>query len=337
MSNKSRDVSEPRERNESDKPVFITQNPAMKELLNKIKLVANTKASLLITGENGTGKEVLARLVHYYSSRSNEDMVAVNCGAIPPDLVESELFGHEKGAFTGASDKKEGCFELADKGTLFLDEIAEMPKEIQVKLLRAVELRSFRRVGGKKEINVEVRIVSATNKVLIDEINSGNFREDLFYRLNVIELFIPPLRNRRGDIPLLITYYKNVIAETYEMEPIEFSDECMGIFKSYDWPGNVRELKNIVERCAVLCEGEEVQVDSIPAHIRNENNAYPANLDSEFDKYIQIPIGISLEEVERKVINHTLSSVDNNKTEASKILGFSRKTLHNKLERYAQK
>src|SRR5699024_8681968 len=200
-----------------------------------------------------------------------------------------------------------------------------------------VELRAFRRVGGKKEIDVDVRIISATNKKLIDQINSGSFREDLFYRLNVIELSIPPLRNRREDIPLLITYYKNVIAETYQMDPVEFSDECMGIFKSYGWPGNVRELKNIVERCAVLCEGKEVQVESIPSHIRDEDKIYPVNTDSKFDKYIQIPIGISIKEVERKVINHTLNSVDNNKTEASKILGFSRKTLHNKLERYAQK
>ena len=170
------------------KPVFITQNQAMKDLLEKAKLIARTKATLLVTGENGTGKEVLARLVHYYSSRKDKDMVAVNCGAIPSDLVESELFGHEKGAFTGASGKKEGCFELADKSTLFLDEIAEMPKEIQVKLLRAVEMRAFRRVGGKKEIDVDVRIISATNKELIGQINAGNFREDLFYRLNVIEL-----------------------------------------------------------------------------------------------------------------------------------------------------
>src|SRR5699024_6542584 len=147
--------------------------------------------------------------------------------------------------------------------------LAEMPKEIQVKLLRAVEMRAFRRVGGKKEIDVDVRIISATNKELIGQINAGNFREDLFYRLNVIELSIPPLRNRRGDIPLLINYYKNVIAESYQMETIEFSDECMEILKSYNWPGNVRELKNIVERCAVLCEGEEVQVESIPSHIRD--------------------------------------------------------------------
>lgn len=323
---------------EKGKPVFITQNQVMKELLAKIKLIAKTKATLLITGENGTGKEVMASLVHYFSSRSDHEMVAVNCGAIPSDLVESELFGHEKGAFTGASEKKKGCFELADKSTLFLDEIGEMPKEMQVKLLRAVELQSFRRVGGKEEIDVDVSIVSATNKVLIDEVKSGNFREDLYYRLNVIELYIPPLRNRREDIPLLISYFISHFADIYEIDPIEFSDECMAIFKAYDWPGNVRELKNIVERCVVLCEGGKVQADTIPSHLRIENRAYPAFTKSrEFGKYIQVPIGVSLEEVERKVINQTLTSVDNNKTEASKILGFSRKTLHNKLEKYAEK
>lgn len=327
-------LGNPRER---EKPVFITQNQAMKDLLAKIKLVAKTKATLLITGENGTGKEVMARLVHYYSSRSDQDMIAVNCGAIPTDLVESELFGHEKGAFTGASEKKEGCFELADKSTLFLDEIGEMPKETQVKLLRAVELQSFRRVGGKKEIDVDVSIISATNKILIDQVKSGHFREDLFYRLNVIELYIPPLRKRREDIPLLISYFTNHFADIYNMDSIEFSEECMGILKAYDWPGNVRELKNIVERCVVLCEGKEVQADAIPSHIHAQDNNYPVYPENEFDKYIQIPVGISLEEVEQKVINHTLSSVDNNKTEASKILGFSRKTLHNKLEKYSNK
>lgn len=316
------------------KPVFITQNREMKDLLGKVKLAAKTKASLLITGENGTGKEVFAQLVHYFSSRSQKRMVEVNCGAIPSELVESELFGHEKGAFTGANEKKEGCFELADKSSLFLDEIGEMPKSTQVKLLRALELQKFRRVGGRKEINVDVRIISATNKKLADQIKADNFREDLYYRLNVIKLSIPPLRKRRGDIPLLIDYYKNDIADTYQMDDIYFSDACMEVLKAFDWPGNVRELKNVVERCAVLCEGEEVQIESIPKHIRGQKKVYPTGMESQFDKYIQIPIGISIKEVERKVINHTLSSVDNNKTEASKILGFSRKTLHNKLKRY---
>lgn len=321
----------------SKKPVLITENPIMEELLSKIKLVAKTKATLLITGENGTGKEVLAQLVHYHSARSNKSMVNINCGAIPSELVESELFGHEKGAFTGAHARKEGCFELAHKGTLFLDEVGEMPKPIQVKLLRAVELGSFRRVGGKEEIEVDVSLISATNKILIDQVKSGSFREDLFYRLNVIELYVPPLRHRKEDTPLLVNYYKEHFENCYSLEPIEFSDECMDMFYSYDWPGNVRELKNVVERCVVLSEGEKVDISAIPTRIHRGETIYPVCTGNPNDRILQIPIGTSLEEVERRVIDQTLHSVDNNKTEAAKILGFSRKTLHNKLDKYQKK
>jgi DNA-binding NtrC family response regulator len=316
------------------KPVFITQNPVMKELLAKVMLVAKTKATLLITGENGTGKEVLAQLVHYHSSRSKNELVAINCGAIPSELVESELFGHEKGAFTGAHARKEGCFEMADKSTLFLDEIGEMPKSVQVKLLRAVELGAFRRVGGKEEIDVDISLISATNKVLFDQVQSGSFREDLFYRLNVIELYVPPLRHRKEDIPLLVEFYKNHFVEIYGIEDIVFSDEIMEMFLSYDWPGNVRELKNIVERCVVLSDGKEITADIIPSRIHRGDNIYPACKGNRYDNIIQIPIGTSIEEIERRVIDQTLYSVDNNKTEAAKILGFSRKTLHNKLTKY---
>ncbi|PAU92863.1 transcriptional regulator [Aliifodinibius salipaludis] len=318
----------------SKKPVFITQNPTMKDLLGKVRQVAKTKATLLISGENGTGKEVLAQLVHYHSNRSENELVAINCGAIPSELVESELFGHEKGAFTGAHARKEGCFELAHKSTLFLDEIGEMPKSVQVKLLRAVELGSFRRVGGKEEVNVDISLISATNKVLFDQVQSGSFREDLFYRLNVIELYVPPLRHRKEDIPLLVDFYKSHFVENYGIEEIVFSEEIMEMFLSYDWPGNVRELKNIVERSVVLADGEEVTPDVIPSRIHRGENIYPVSKGSAYDKIIQIPIGTSLEEIERKVIDHTLYSVDNNKTEAAKILGFSRKTLHNKLTKY---
>lgn len=318
------------------KPVLITQNAIMKELVSKIKLVAKTKATLLITGENGTGKEVLARMVHYYSTRSKKPMITINCGAIPSELVESELFGHEKGAFTGAQAQKEGCFELADNGTLFLDEVGEMSKEIQVKLLRAVELGSFRRVGGKEEIEVDVSLISATNKILIDQVKSGNFREDLFYRLNVIELYVPPLRHRKEDIPLLISYFLDYFTQTYGIDEIEFSDECMAMFMSYDWPGNVRELKNIVERSVVLSNGEDIHPNAIPSCIHRGENIYPVCSGSSSNNVIQIPIGTSLEEVERRVIDQTLYSVDNNKTEAAKILGFSRKTLHNKLDKYGR-
>lgn len=318
----------------SKKPVLITQNSIMEELLNKIKLVAKTKATLLIMGENGTGKEVLAQLVHYYSARRNSSMVTINCGAIPSELVESELFGHEKGAFTGAHARKEGCFELAHGSTLFLDEVGEMPKAIQVKLLRAVELGSFRRVGGKDEIDVDVSLISATNKILMDQVKSGSFREDLYYRLNVIELYVPPLRHRKEDIPLLVNYYKNLFVERYNIEDIEFTDDAMEMFLSYDWPGNVRELKNVVERCVVLSEDEKVDLQAIPARIHRGENIYPVSTGVSQSNIIQIPIGTSLEEIERRVIDQTLFSVDNNKTEAAKILGFSRKTLHNKLDKY---
>ena len=321
---------------EKEKPVLITQNAVMKELVTKIKMVAKTKAKLLIMGENGTGKEVLAQLVHYYSARSHKPMININCGAIPSELVESELFGHEKGAFTGAHERKEGCFELADNSTLFLDEVGEMPKPIQVKLLRAVELGSFRRVGGKEEIDVDVSLISATNKILMDQVKSGSFREDLFYRLNVIELYVPPLRHRKEDIPLLVRYYKNLFVDRYNMEDIEFTDDSISMFMEYDWPGNVRELKNIVERCIVLSNGGKVDLKVIPTRIHQKENIYPVSHANSNSNMLQISIGSSLEEIERQVIDKTLNSVDNNKTEAAKILGFSRKTLHNKLDKYEQ-
>jgi DNA-binding NtrC family response regulator len=309
----------------------------MRDLQEKIKLVAKTKATLLITGENGTGKEVLSQLYHYYSNRRNKPMVSVNCGAIPSDLVESELFGHEKGAFTGAHSRKEGCFEQADGGMLFLDEIGEMSFDNQVKLLRAIELGSFRRVGGKEEIEVDINLVSATNKVLMDQVKAGSFREDLYYRINVIELYIPPLRHRKEDIPLLIDFYKSYYADLYEAETITFSEDCMQTLTAYDWPGNVRELRNMVERIVVLSQGQEVNPALLPASITKTKQLHsPAYAGDMSEDIIQIPIGMSLKEVEQRVIQRTLESVENNKTEAAKILGFARKTLHNKLDQYEQ-
>lgn len=322
----------------NQKPVFLTQNDVMIDLVKKVKQVAQRGCTaLLITGENGTGKEVIAQLYHYYSSRRDNPMVAVNCGAIPDDLAESELFGHEKGAFTGAHTQKKGCFELADGGTLFLDEIGEMPQPMQVKLLRVVELGSFRRVGGTEEIEVDISLISATNKVLIDQVKSGDFREDLFYRINVIELFIPPLRHRKEDIPLLVNYYKESYKELYSLNEMEFSEECMDAFMGHDWPGNVRELKNVVERCMVLCEGDKIELEKLPPRIRKGDEIYPVNGNHYSDEVMQIPIGTSLEKIEQHVIGRTLNSVDNNKTEAAKILGFTRKTLHNKLDKYRDK
>lgn len=317
------------------KPVLLTQDNAMKELVSKVKQVAQRGCpALLINGENGTGKEIIAQLYHYYSSRQANPMIAVNCGAIPSDLVESELFGHEKGAFTGAHTQKKGCFELADEGTLFLDEIGEMPHAMQVKLLRVVELGSFRRVGGSEKVQIDISLISATNKVLIDQIKAGSFREDLFYRLNVIELYIPPLRHRKEDIPLLVNYYKEHYMELYDFPNKEFSENCMEVFMEHDWPGNVRELKNVVERCIVLCEEEKIELDLLPSRIRKGDEIYPVNGSDYSKEMMQIPIGTSLEKVEEWAIGHTLNLVDNNKTKAAKILGFTRKTLHNKLDKY---
>lgn len=320
--------------NSGKKPVMITQDPLMLDLYRKVKLAAKTNVSVLITGENGTGKEVLAGLLHYHSARSKKDMVVVNCGAIPNELVESELLGHERGAFTGAVSLKKGCFEMADQSTLFLDEIGEMSLSAQVKLLRAVESGSFRRVGGKDEINVDVNLITATNKTLSEEVIEGNFREDLYYRLNVVELQIPPLRHRKADIPLLLEFYKNHFQEKYEVEEIEFDGACIELLLEYDWPGNVRELKNTVERCSVLHEGKIITEASLPASILKKEKKFYTTLKNGHGNYLQIPLGISMEEVERHVINHTLRSVDNNKTEAAKVLGFARKTLHNKLDKY---
>lgn len=319
------------------KPLFITQSPIMLDLLEKIKLSAKTGASVVITGENGTGKEVLAQLLNYYCDRTKKNMVAINCGAIPSELVESELFGHEKGAFTGAHSKKEGCFELANKGMLFLDEIGEMPLGIQVKLLRAVELGSFRRVGGKEEIHVDVKLVSATNKVLIDQVKSGSFREDLYYRLNVIELYVPPLRHRKEDISLLCEFFINYFKDSYGIEKLEMDEECLELFMAYDWPGNVRELKNVIERSIVLSNRRFITADLLPPNIRkNKGPKNPFEFATDYESVMQIPIGLSIEEIERHVIEQTLQSVDYNKTEAAKILGFARKTLHNKLDKYKQ-
>jgi DNA-binding NtrC family response regulator len=322
------------------KPFFITRNAIMLDLIEKIKLVAKTRATVLITGENGTGKEVVAQLINYFSDRSRNPIVAINCGAIPSELVESELFGHEKGAFTGANTKKEGCFELANNGTLLLDEIGEMPLHIQVKLLRAVELGTFRRVGGKKEIQVNVRLISATNKVLLDQVKSGSFREDLFYRLNVIELYVPPLRHRKDDVSLLAEYFLNHLTACYQIEKIGINEDCMKFLMAYDWPGNVRELRNVIERAVVFSNGRLITPDMLPVSIKKneaqEQKSILAPVVGNSENMMHIPVGVSLEEIERRVIKQTLHSVDNNKTEAARILGFARKTLHNKLDKYKE-
>ncbi len=304
-------------------PVFISQSPAMTDILSKIRMIANSQASVLITGESGTGKEVIANLIHHYGNNAERPFVAINSAALPKDVVDNELFGHEKEAFTGAVSKKSGCFELANNGTLFLDEILEMHPQTQAKLLRAIENKSIRRLGGKEDIKVDVRVVSATNRNISNSLKSGELREDLFYRLSVIEIPLPALRERKEDIPLLVDHFITTLTKKNGNGKKRFSDESMEMMMAFDWPGNIRELRNIVERVLLVCPDDVITPDYLPEHISGHKAA---------GKYITIPVGTSFSVIERMVIDQTLISVNNNKSAAARILGLSRKTLHNKLQ-----
>lgn len=317
---------------ENREPLLVTRNSVMKKLCSRVEMVAETSAPVLITGESGTGKEVIARMIHNKSERSNNEFVAMNCGALPNDIVESELFGHEEGAFTGAVKQKQGCFELANQGTLFLDEVAEMNPDMQVKFLRAVELGSFRRLGGQDEISVNTRLISATNQNLKKALNRGTFREDLFYRLGVIQLTIPPLRSRKDDIPILTRYFLNMFRKKYDKDVDSWSEQFMEKMLAYDWPGNVRELKNVMERCLIMAHDEVLTDRNLPAEISdNKRNSDPFHYEN---GHINVPIGASVEEAEKSLIKKTLASVDDNISEAARILGYSRATLYKKLESY---
>lgn len=306
----------------ADGPMLIGESKSIREMRFAISLVAKSETPVLITGESGTGKEVVARLIHRESNRADKAFVAINCAAFPKDVIENELFGHERGAFTGALGKKLGYFELADHGTLFFDEIAEMNVETQAKLLRAIETKAFHRLGGKGEIHVDIRTVGATNKDIPTSLKNGEFREDLYYRFSVIEICIPPLRERREDIPLLIEYFMQKFSLKHGKEPKRFSEECLSLFLEHDWRGNVRELQNLVERALIICPDEVITTSALPTKMWAENK--PPNL-------INISVGSSTVDAERALILNTLASVGNNKSKAARILGVSRKTLHNKL------
>lgn len=357
-----------------EEPDFIAVSQSMQELCRQVTRMADTDATVLLNSESGTGKEIISKMIHCRSRRSNKPFVALNCGAISSSIIESELFGHEKGAFTGAHKQKKGCFELADKGTLFLDEIGEMPQEMQVKLLRAVEQKSFRRLGGDKEVEVDVRIVAATNRDMDLAVASGEFRRDLYYRLSVIELNILPLRKRKEDIPALIEYFMNLFSDKYSCSDKRLSEHSVRLLLDYSWPGNVRELRNVIERCVIMCPEDLITPDHLthrlfgvadlgnagnegaavdsPAEPHMNGNGYsPASADEESDQLpnespketanepprVQIPVGATIQEAERMLIDKTLSMVDNNKSEAARILGFSRQTLHNKLNEYTDR
>lgn len=297
----------------------------MREIQSMIHLVADSPTPVLITGESGTGKDVVARLIHMSSPRADLPFIAINCAAVPRDVFENELFGHEHGAFTGALTKKSGYLEMADKGTLFLDELAEMEPDTQAKLLRVIETKTFRRLGGKSEMSADVRMLAATNKDVQQALAAGEMRLDLYYRFSVIEIYLPPLRERKQDIPDLVTYFLKYFCQKHKKVLKRFSDEAMRAFMQYDWPGNVRELRNLVERVVILSQNEVVQPDLLPVRITQNS----ATTDS-----ITIPIGTSLEKAEKDIILRTLAFAANNKSRTATILGLSRKALYDKLKKY---
>ena len=304
---------------------IIGQSSQMLEVYRLIDLVADTTANVIITGESGTGKELVARAIHKKSSRSQGPFIAVNCSAFPRDILENELFGHEEGAFTGAMKQKAGCFELATEGTLMFDEICDMPLETQAKLLRALEERRFRRLGGKKEIAVDVRVISASNKKLEQAVNEKTLREDIYYRLSVFEIELPPLRERRGDIPVLMSFFLKLFTKKNDKPVKSFSPKAFEVLTQYRWPGNVRELRNTIERAVVLCGDATIQIKHLPVRIVTPDS-------KKFD--IKIILGSTLDDAERELIFKTLDFVHNNKTKAAQVLKISLKTLHNKLNLY---
>jgi len=310
-------------------PEIIGQSQAMRQLYSMIAMVAPTEATVLITGESGTGKELVARAVHAGSPRARGPLVAVNCAALSESLLESELFGHEKGAFTGAERRREGRFMAADKGSIFLDEIGEIAQPIQAKLLRVIQEREIQRVGGDKPVGVDVRILAATNRDLKKEVEAGRFREDLYYRLNVVTLTVPPLRDRPEDIPLLAQHFLIHFAEKNRKRIKAFTPAAMDTLVHASWPGNVRELENAVERAVILSVGEYVTERELPVFEAREAAAVPAESVSSLT-------GMPLDDVEREVILATLRDVGGNKSEAARVLGITRATLHKKLKKYGE-
>jgi len=311
-----------------DRQNIIGRSPAMVTLLETVAQVASSEATVLIMGDSGTGKEMIAGAIHYNSPRKEGPFVKINCAAITETLLESELFGHEKGAFTGAHRKREGRFRLAHGGSIFLDEISEMSLSMQVKLLRVLQEREITRVGGEEVIQVDVRVIAATNKDLLEEIQTGRFREDLFYRLNVVTLNVPALKDRKQDIPLLAQHFLTMFSEKNKKEMKGVTPQAMDRMLKHDWPGNVRELMNAIERGVVLSTSEyldERELPFLPKDVMPENG-----IQSE----VAIPADLPLEEVEKASILKTLELAGGNKSEASRRLGITRRTLHKKLKKY---
>jgi len=299
--------------------------PIMQEVFHQIEVAAPSTASVLISGASGTGKELVAKAIHELSPRRPGPFIAINCAAIPETLLESEIFGHERGAFTGAIKTKEGCYEMADRGTIFLDEISQMALDLQSKLLRVLETGTFRRVGGKDEIAADVRIVAASNVDFEDAVKESLLRDDLFYRLNVFHLHLPELKERIPDIPLLAMGFIQEFNKKNDKEIKAIDHDAHNFLKSYSWPGNVRELRNVIERAVIVSKGSIITVSDLPPNITENIQTGPE---------VSFKIGMSITDIEKEAIVKTLDYTAGNKTEAAKILGISLKTLHNKLKAY---
>lgn len=304
---------------------IIGKSVEMQRIFDMVRRVADSKASVLITGESGVGKELIANALHNLSSRKDKAFVKVHCAALTESLLESELFGHEKGAFTGAISRKRGRFELAHGGTIFLDEIGEIDQNIQIKLLRVLQEREFERVGGEETIQVDTRVIAATNKNLLEQIKKKHFREDLYYRLNVVHIHVPPLRERKDDIPLMVTQFIEEFSQENNKTILGIDPKARSFLYTYDWPGNIRELRNSIESAVVMSQGESIEVEDLP----------PTIVQNTGNNTVHIPLGASMAEAEKAIILQNLAYFKGNKTKTADSLGLGRKTIHRKLDEYA--
>ncbi|MGN7610703.1 sigma-54 interaction domain-containing protein [Magnetococcales bacterium HHB-1] len=313
---------------------LITGDPGMRKLLNQVRRVARSKATVLVQGESGTGKELIARYVHQVSDRVDHAFIAINCAALPENLLESELFGHAKGAFTGASQDRKGKFQQANKGTIFLDEISEMSLNLQAKLLRVLQEGEVDPVGGKTPITLDVRVIASTNRDLKAWAEEGQFREDLYYRLNVFPVHLPSLGERPTDIILLAEHFRERFIREFGRNDIPFSEEALAALKNYPWPGNIRELENVIQRALLMAEGQHILKDDLMIDSSSESGQ---NAATEDEGGLSLAVGTTVKEMEEMLIRHTLDEVNGNRTRAAELLGISIRTLRNKLNEYAQR
>lgn len=314
-------------RSEVEKTTFermVGRSTSMQKVYRQIRQAAATDIPVLISGETGTGKELAVQAIHELSDRSGGPCIPVHIGSLPPDLVASELFGHESGSFTGANERRKGCFEQAVGGTIFLDEIATIDQKMQVSLLRLLETKSFHRIGGQKDIDIDVRVIAASNADLMNEIRMGNFREDLYYRLEVLHIIMPPLRERHGDLHLLVDHFIKHSCDDFQKVIRGVSSDFFSCIDTYNWPGNVRELKNVLQRAVINCQGDILNINHLPKRLMNSRHS---------DITIPIRVGMRLDEIEKEVIVRTLEYAGQNRTRASEILGISRRALYNKLQK----